>query len=143
MSKTHILSWITLLTITMFSIEVNAGHHFGQRLLSAKMVNKLELTASQQTRIKAVLKTSKQKAKPYKEALKQHKETMKQLLNADTFDRRAVRELIQNKAPEREELELIRAQTKFKIRKVLTKKQAQTLAEMRKNKRKRRFGKKP
>ncbi len=116
--------------------EAQSHQAKGERRL-AKLARKLDLSESQKVAFKALKEEEKTKMQALKPAMDSFREQVKTLMSADSFDEPAFVELQASNQDVLAQMALIKAKSKFAMKKVLTEEQLAKFRSM-KHKRSRR-----
>ena len=95
-----------------------------------KMARKLDFTDEQKAQAKVIKSESKAQMAALKPALKAYRQQVKALMSADNFDKEAFSKLHESNQDIFAAQALIKAQTKFKIKSLLTTEQKEKMATL-------------
>jgi protein CpxP len=121
------------LTLAFPALAHGGGRHHGGHWGKAhmeRMAEKLGLTAEQRSAAERLHEQAREQSRPYVEQLGEQRSSMRALMEAETFDEAAVRDLMSKKQAAKTELGVIHARTRFEFGKLLTPEQREKLAEM-------------
>jgi periplasmic protein CpxP/Spy len=128
-------SLCSALVISGISVAKDEGHDMsGHKIekIMKRMVNKLDLTAVQQTQVAVIKKEGKAEILALKPKMKAFREQVKRLMDAENFDEQAFKDLHSDNQDMFAAKALIQAKSKFKMKQVLTTTQLAQLKKMRK-----------
>ncbi|MBQ4876671.1 Spy/CpxP family protein refolding chaperone [Pseudoalteromonas luteoviolacea] len=104
--------------------------HLEKRLLSDKAIRHLELTQTQQDKLKAVFATYKAQLEDLKEAYpSKPRQAFKSIIEADTFDKTQAQLLLEEHSPKKQAFMLTMLEARHAIHHILTDEQRSKIAK--------------
>lgn len=123
-----IATCLSLGSLAVAAKEPHHGHAGPERAPMVRMLKGLDLTETQKAQIKQLVEQHKAQ-RPDPATMQQTREQLQQLVKADQFDAKAVRQLLQKNQAQRVDAEVQQLQLMHDIRAVLTPEQQAKLDE--------------
>lgn len=105
------------------------GHHKGKDG-SMRMLEKLDLTESQQAQVDAIMDQRKDEKVALRESVKNAGKSLREAVHADIFDEQAVRSASKTLSSKMEEMAVLRARIFAEVRAILTPEQQEKMKDM-------------
>lgn len=144
LSNVFFIAALSVASLSSLSVVAKPGMSPERMLLSERAKAHLSLTDAQQSQIKSIIEQQKSALAQYKVAGKETRQQHKALIQSETFDEQAFRDLLVSNQDRKIEISVIKARSKNQIWNVLDEEQQEKMQKMmkhRKNKMRKKFGK--
>jgi protein CpxP len=125
-----VISIAALASTTLEAKPHNAGMNIYRMLLSERAVERLDLTATQQEKIKTIAASEKAAMEAFKKAHPNKRDEIKALVHAEIFDETAFRQAFAKGQSERVEMAVLKAKNKNAVWNMLTSEQQEKFEKM-------------
>lgn len=133
LSNVFLIAALSITSLSSYSVVAKLGMSSEHMLLSDRAKEHLSLTDAQQSQIKSFIELKKSALEQYKEAGKETRQQRKALIQSETFDEHAFRELLISNQDRKIKISIIKARGKNQIWNTLDKVQQEKLDKMMKH----------
>ena len=129
LSNVFLIAALSVASLSSLSVIAKPGMSPERMLLSDRAKAHLSLTDAQQSQIKSIIEQQKSALEQYKEAGKETHKQHKALIQSETFDEQAFRDLLISNQDRKVEVSVIKGRGKNQIWNILDEEQQEKLTE--------------
>lgn len=133
LSNVFLIAALSVASLSSLSVIAKPGMSPERMLLSDRAKAHLSLTDAQQSQIKSIIEQQKSALEQYKEAGKETHKQHKALIQSETFDEQAFRDLLISNQDRKVEVSVIKGRGKNQIWNILDEEQQEKMQKMMKH----------